>query len=173
MILRSYLILGLTGLCIFCPRFGRDALAAPNHPLRLAQAGIAHAGGMQPGMYHSTITYSNLRGLPPAMAQHMMSRPHVSDGCMETGDVNAVVQDEMAAGSGMTCSQNKGSASGGVIRGVASCQDDRGTSGTLNVTGTYTATHADVSADLNVQSSPMGPVSEHIHLLSERIGPCS
>ncbi len=159
MALRPLLYLGSVGLCVVCAWFGPEASAAPN--------------GMQPGMYHTTITYSNVRGLPPAMAQDMMSRPHPTDGCLETGDVNSVVQDAMSAGSGMTCSQDHGSASRGVIRGVATCRDDRGTAGTLTVKGTYTATHADVSADLKVSSSPMGPVAEHIHWVSDRTGSCS
>jgi Protein of unknown function (DUF3617) len=166
---RPLLSLGLVGWCVVCAWFGPEAFAAPN---QASQAYIVQTAGMQPGKYHTTVTYSNVRGLPPAMAQNMMSRPHPTDGCLETGDINAVVQDEMAAASGMTCSQDHGSASGGVISGVASCRDDRGTSGTLTVTGTYTATHADVSADLNVPSSPMGPVSEHIHWVSDRTGSC-
>ncbi len=164
MALRPVLCLGSAGLCVLCAGFWTAASAAQTY--------AAQSSGMQPGGYHTTLTYSNVRGLPPAMAQHMMSRPHVSDGCLKTGDINAVVQDAMAAGSGMTCSQDHGSASGGVIRGVASCRDDQGTSGTLTVSGTYTATHADVNADLDVKSSPMGPIFEHIHLISDRTGSC-
>ncbi|MGA9341800.1 MAG: DUF3617 family protein [Rhodanobacteraceae bacterium] len=136
------------------------------------EASAAPPGAMQPGEYHTTITYSNVRGLPPAMAQNMMSRPQTTDGCLETGDIDTVIQDSMTAGSGMTCSQDHGSASGGNIRGLANCRDDSGTSGTLSVSGTYTATHADVSADLNVASSPMGPIFEHIHWVSDRTGSC-
>jgi Protein of unknown function (DUF3617) len=169
---RPLLPLGLVGWCVVCAWFGPEASAAPNQASQAAQAHIVPTGSMQPGNYHTTITYSNVRGLPPAMAQNMMSRPRTTDGCLETGDIDAVVQDEMAAGSGMTCSQDQGSASGGVISGVANCRDDSGTSGTLTVTGTYTSTHADVSADLNVPSSPMGPAFEHIHWVSDRTGSC-
>ena len=119
MALRPVLGFGLTGLCVLCAGF--------------APAVYAQTSGMQPGGYRTTLTYSNVRGLPPAMTQNMMSRSHVSDGCLKTGDINAIVQHAMAACTGMTCSLDHGSASDGVIRGVASCRNDRRTSGTLTV----------------------------------------
>ena len=172
MALRPLLFLGLAGMAIFCARLGAEAWAGPHQSSPSAQAHTMQAGGMQPGEYHTTTTFSNVRGLPPAMAQNMMARPHTSDGCMATSDINAVVQDSIAASADMTCSQNHGSAVGGVIRGVANCHDDQGNSGTLTVAGTYTATHADVGADLSAQTQ-MGPISEHIHLVSDRTGACS
>ena len=83
---------------------------------------------MQPGKYRTTITYTDVRGLPPAMMQHMMSSPHINDGCLKTSDINAVVEDAIARGGGMTCSEDHGSASGGVISGAAKCRDDQGSS---------------------------------------------
>jgi Protein of unknown function (DUF3617) len=164
MALRTLPSLNLAGLCVVCAWFGLDVSAAQAHTVQ--------ADGMQPGNYHITVTYSKVRGLPPEMAKNMMSHPHASDGCAETGDINALVQEMMTAGSGMTCSEDHGSASSGVISGLANCQDDRGTSGTLTIKGTYTATHADVSGDLNVKSSLMGAVFEHIHWVANRTGPC-
>jgi hypothetical protein len=69
MALRPLLYLGLAALCVFCVRVGTEAAAA-------------QAGGMQPGEYHTTVTFSNVRGLPPAMAQHMMAHPQTTDDCM-------------------------------------------------------------------------------------------
>jgi hypothetical protein len=83
-----------------------------------------------------------------------------------------VVQDSIAASADMTCTEDHGSASSGVISGTARCRDDDGNSGTLAIAGTYTATHADVGADLTAQTQ-MGPISEHIHLVSDRTGACS
>jgi Protein of unknown function (DUF3617) len=127
---------------------------------------------MQPGEYRTAITFSNVQGLPPALAQNMMARPRMTDGCMKSSDINAIVQDSIAAGANMTCAKDQGSAAGGVISGAASCRDEDGNSGTLTIAGTYTATHADVAADLKAQTE-IGLVSEHIHLVSERTGSCS
>lgn len=164
MTLRPLLSLNLAGLCIVSGCFGLDVSAA--------QARTVKTDGMQPGNYHITVTFSKVRGLPPEMAHQLMSHPQASDGCAETGDINSLVQDMMTAGAGMTCSEDHGSASGGVISGMANCRDDRGTSGTLTIKGSYTATHADVSGDLNVTSSPMGPIFEHIHWVGNRTGTC-
>ena len=149
------------------------ALSSPHtHATQTQAAQLAPTGGMQTGEYHTTITFSDVSGLPPAMAQHMMSTPQTTDACVRTSDINAEVQDAIAAGADMTCSQDHGSASGGVISGAANCHDDDGNSGALAISGSYTATHADVSADLTAQTQ-MGPVSEHIHLVSDRTGACS
>ena len=170
MALRPLLYLSLAALCVFCVRVGTEA-AAQTGQTHSTQTHAAHAGGMQPGQYHTTVTFTNVRGLPPAMAQGMMAHPHTSDGCLATSDINAVVQDSIAASANMTCTEDHGSASGGVISGRARCRDDDGNSGALTLAGAYTATHADVSADLSAQTQ-MGPVSEHIHLVSDRTGAC-
>jgi hypothetical protein len=168
---RAFAFVAVVGLCALYSQSGAEASGASNRS-HAAQGQAPGAGGMQPGHYRTTITYSDVRGLPPQMAQHMMSRPRVTEDCMTTSDINAVVQDEIAAGGGMTCSQDQASAAGGVISGAASCRDEDGNSGTLTIGGTYSAAHADVSADLRAQTQ-MGPISEHIHLVSDRTGACS
>ena len=151
------------------------ALATPASsapPSHATQAHVVQVGGMQPGEYHNAMTYTDIQGLPASMSRRLMSRPQETNGCLRTSDINAVVQDTIAAGANMTCSEDHGSASGGVISGAAACQDDDGNSGTLTFSGTYTATHADVTAVLNAQTQ-IGPVSEHLHLVSDRTGACS
>ncbi len=161
MTLRPVLFVGTASLCIVCAGLAAEAKNPP-----------AHGGGMQTGQYHTAITFSHVTGLPMGMAQHMMSHPVLSDGCLNTTDVNAVVQDAIAASANMTCTEDHGSASGGVISGAANCHDQDGNTGALTIAGTYTATHADVNGDLHGHTS-IGPVSEHIHLVSDRTGACS
>jgi hypothetical protein len=166
---RTLVFLGVAVACAgYAPSGGAASPAKLPHGV---QAQVSPAGRMLPGAYHTTVTYSDVRGLPPAMARRMTSRPHTADGCLKTSDINAVVQDEIAAGGGMTCSQDHGSASGGVISGAANCRDDQGSSGTLTLRGSYNATHAEVSADLRA-TTQMGPMSEHMHLVSDRTGAC-
>ncbi len=174
MILRSVLLAGTIGLFLACAYDAANQASAKPQPVTATQATTVAAGpGIETGGYHSVITFTNVTGLPPRLAQSMMSRPRETNGCTHTSDINKLVQDEIAVSGNMTCSQNQASAVGGVINGSAACQDDEGISGTLNFTGSYTATHVDVNADLAAQT-PMGPVSEHIHLVSDHTGPtCS
>lgn len=166
MFLRSALLVGAIGLSLYALPASFSASAQPH--TAASTASLASAG-IEPGGYHSVITFSNVTGLPPRLAQSMMSHPHETDGCVHTGDINKLVQDAIAGAGNMTCSQNQASAVGGVINGSAACQDDEGISGTLQFTGSYTATHVDVNADLTAQT-PIGPIAEHIHLVSDHTG---
>jgi hypothetical protein len=171
MIARVLLLAASALACALCvaPAFSKP-VSPPGPPNEQNRAVLQT--GMQPGQYHNTMTFEDVTGLPPAVARRMMSRAHTSDGCLRTSDINSVIDDAIAGGADMTCSQAHGSAAGGVISGGASCHDSMGNSGTLTISGTYTATHADVSGDLSAQTQ-IGPISEHIHLVSDRTGACS
>ena len=169
MTLRSILLAGTMAAVAACVLVLANQAAA-RAPNSTSPATTVATAGIETGGYHSVITFSNVTGLPPRLAQNMMARPHETDGCAHTGDINKLVQDAIAAGENMSCTQNQASAANGVISGAAACQDDSGISGTLQFSGTYTSTHVDVNGDLAAQT-PMGAVTEHIHLVSDHTGP--
>jgi hypothetical protein len=121
---------------------------------------------IQPGEWHTVITYTSVTGLPPALAHSMMSRPHPVDGCSRDGDINAAVHDAINGGGDMTCTENSLTAANGAISGTASCHDTDGDAGSMSISGSYSATHVDVNGDLSARTQ-MGPVTEHIHWLSD------
>jgi hypothetical protein len=171
MTLRSMLLVGLA--LAFAANFSpaaTDALAAP-HPSQVTAIPATGASGIQTGEYHTIINYSSVTGLPPAMAQHMMAHPSTVDTCVDSVDINAAVQDVISAGN-MTCSEDHGSAVNGVISGSATCHDTDGNSGHLSFSGSYTATHVEVAGDLAAQTQ-IGPISEHVHFVSDRTGACT
>jgi hypothetical protein len=132
----------------------------------------AHAATITPGEYHTTVTITSLTGLPAEMAQGMVNKPHSNNGCVATSDLNQLLHEQLAVGAGVTCSENKSAASGGRLRGTATCRDTEGASGTMRFKGTYTSTHIEVYAHLAGNFS-MGPITEKVHIVSDRTGSCS
>lgn len=132
----------------------------------------AQAARISPGEYHTKITITSLTGLPAAMTQGIMSTPRIVDDCVATSDLNKLLRDQLAVGPGVTCRENKSSASGGRLSGTATCHDTEGASGTMRFKGTYTSTHIEVYARLAGRFT-IGPITEKVHIVSDRTGACS
>ena len=132
----------------------------------------AQAAHITPGEYHTKITITSLTGLPPQVTQSIMRTPRSVDNCVANSDLNRLLRDQLAVGPGMTCSENKSSAAGGRLSGTATCHDAQGASGTMSFKGTYTSTHIEVYAHLAGHFT-MGPITEKVHIVSDRTGACS
>jgi len=167
MVLRSVLFVALAALAVGCgsPPAATDVKTAPStHPG--ASMAAPALNKIQTGAWRTIISYANVTGLPPALAHSMMSHPRQVVGCSTDGDINAAVHDAINGGGDMTCTANTLSAANGVIGGSAACHDSEGDAGTMNIAGNYTSTHVEVSGDLSANTQ-MGPVSEHIHWVSD------
>jgi Protein of unknown function (DUF3617) len=134
--------------------------------------GSSHSASIDPGEYHTTITITSLTGLPDQVAQGIMGAPKSGDDCIATSDLNELLHDQLAVGEDMTCSENKSTATSGRLSGTATCHDTEGASGTMRFKGTYTSTHIEVTADM-AGTFTMGPITEKIHIVSDRTGACS
>jgi hypothetical protein len=167
MVLRSVLFLALAAVAAGCgsPPAPSDVKTAPS-PHSGASMAAPALNKIQTGAWRTIISYANVSGLPPALAHAMMSHPRQVEGCSTDGDINAAVHDAINGGGDMTCSANTLSAANGVIGGSAACHNDEGDAGTMNISGSYTSAHVDVSGDLSAHTQ-MGPVSEHIHWVSD------
>lgn len=168
MTLRSALFIGLIGLAAACgsPPAATSASPAPSSASNTATPAAPAPNRIQTGEWRTVMTYTNVTGLPPALAHGMMSRPHSVDGCSNDGDINAAVHDAINGGGDMTCTENSLTAANGAISGTASCHDADGDAGNMRISGSYSATHVDVNGDLSAHTQ-MGPVSEHIHWVSD------
>jgi Protein of unknown function (DUF3617) len=132
----------------------------------------SHGASIAPGEYHTTISITSLTGLPAEMAHGIMSTPHVVDNCIATSDLNELLHDELAADEEMICSENRSTAANGHLSGTATCHDTEGAAGKMGFKGTYTSTHIDVYADM-AGNFTMGPITEKVHIVSDRTGACS
>lgn len=121
------------------------------------------AAGMTPGQYRTTVTFTSGPGAgeAPLTAQQCLTAPVIAD----------LVNDSVDAGGGRTCSENTISTANGRIEGRALCLDDYGFSRTLDVSGTYGASRADIDIAVTTRTE-----SETVHqqgrVAIERIGAC-
>ena len=179
MTLRFALCIALAGLAAACgsPPAATTAATTASAPAATANAIAASAppapNKIERGEWRTVITYTRVAGLPRALAQSMMARPRSVAGCSSDGDINAAVRGAINGGGDMTCTENTLSAANGVISGEAACRDTGGDTGAMRIAGSYSSTHVDVNGDLAAHTQ-MGPVSEHIHWVSDHTGePCT
>lgn len=93
--------------------------------------------------------------------------------CVTSTDINELARKSLIdADEGETCSDNHMTAANGHIEGAANCTNADGDAHTMQVTGSYTSTHVEMDATMTGQS-PQGPMSQHMHMVTDRIGECA
>ena len=126
--------------------------------------------GIAPGAWHTSTQLTAMTGMPRRNASGQLSDPVTSDDCVKSSDIDAIVKDNLSPGPDVTCTQNSANAAHGAISGTATCSSE-GVTGTLKFAGTYTPTHVDIAGNLAAQA-PFGPITEHIHIVSDHTGTC-
>jgi Protein of unknown function (DUF3617) len=149
---------------------GNGGAGAPTPP---PAASVASA--LQPGQYRTTVTIvsMDMPGMPANMVQQMRARPNVTEDCMTSDDVAELTRKSLVnEDSGQHCTENNVSAANGHIEGTATCSGPEGGSFTMHMNGNYAANHVEMDMDMSGQT-PMGPMTQRMHMVSERIGVCS
>jgi hypothetical protein len=103
----------------------------------------------------------------------MQMRPNVTEDCITSEDVAELTRKSLVnENSGQTCTENHITSGGGRIEGTATCSSPEGGSFTMHMNGTYGANR--VEMDMNTSGdTPMGPMTQRMHMVTERIGACS
>ncbi|MFT3729525.1 MAG: DUF3617 domain-containing protein [Terricaulis sp.] len=141
-----------------------------------ASAPVTASGtGIQPGQYRTVVTVvsASIPGVPPAQVQAMQAQPITDESCVTSSDINELARKSLVdADEGENCSDNHLSATGGHIEGASTCTNADGDSTTMQVTGSYTATHVEMDATMTGQTAA-GQMSQHVHMVTDRIGACA
>lgn len=129
---------------------------------------------IQPGQYRTTVTIMsiNMPGMPASVVEKMRAQPNVSEDCVTSDDIGELTRKSLVdADEGQTCSENRITSANGRIEGTATCRNEDGGAYTMQVNGTYGANH--VVMDMNMSGqTPMGPISQQMHMVTDRIGEC-
>jgi hypothetical protein len=130
---------------------------------------------IQPGHYRTTATVVSITmpGAPPEQVQAMQAmqgQPVNSEQCITPADVDNLATKGFGEGES-NCSQNHVTVANGHIEGNAACSDAMGQNYSMQVTGSFTATHIEMDMTMSGQS-PMGQIAEHMRMTADRTGDC-
>lgn len=149
---------------------GANGASAPGAPASGASVGTA----LQPGQYRTTVTIvsMNMPGMPAGMAEKMRSQPNVTEDCVTSEDVAELTRKSLVnEDSNQHCSENHITSANGRIDGTATCSMGEGGSYTMQMHGTYGGNHVEMDMTTSGQT-PMGPMQQQMHMVTERIGEC-
>ncbi|MBI3439558.1 MAG: DUF3617 family protein [Proteobacteria bacterium] len=147
---------------------GSSAASAP------ANSGAAVGAALQPGQYRTTVTIvsMNMPGMPAGMAEKMRARPNVSEDCVTSSDIAELTRKSLVdSEEGQTCSENHITSANGRIDGSATCRNEDGGEHTMQMHGTYGSNRVEMDMTMSGQT-PMGPMQQQMHMVTERIGEC-
>jgi hypothetical protein len=114
----------------------------------------------------------NMPGMPASAVQQMRARPSVTEDCMTTDDVAELTRKSLVnEESGQHCTENNITSAGGHIQGTATCSSGEGNNYTMQMNGTYGANHVEMDMNTSGQT-PMGPMTQQMHMVTDRIGEC-
>jgi hypothetical protein len=117
---------------------------------------------MAPGQYRTTVTFTSGPGTgdPPLAAEQCISAPLIDD----------LINDSIEAGV-RSCSENTIRTANGLIQGRAVCTDDYGFTRTMDISGTYGNSRADM--DLAVRTrTDTETIEQRGRVTIERVGEC-
>jgi hypothetical protein len=139
-----------------------------------AAPGASVGAALQPGQYRTTVTIvsMNMPGMPASAVQQMQAHPTVTEDCMTTDDVAELTRKSLVnEESGQHCTENSINSANGHIQGTATCNSGEGGSYTMQMNGTYGSNHVDMTMNMSGQT-PMGPMTQQMHMVTDRIGEC-
>jgi hypothetical protein len=141
-----------------------------------ASGGAANPVGtaLQPGQYRTTVTIvsMNMPGMPAGVAEKMQGRPNVTEDCVTSDDVAELTRKSLVnEEEGQHCTENSITSANGRIQGTATCRNDDGGTYTMQMNGTYGSNHVDMTMNMSGQT-PMGPMTQQMHMVTDRIGEC-
>lgn len=127
----------------------------------------------KPGFYKTTITMTGLEipGLPPEMEGHGAGLTTTSDACLTQTDVDQGFGELVKQGQNGDCSYERLNVAGGKLDAVMLC-NAQGRSTRMEMTGTTTATGADVSAKMAMDFEGVGGGTMTFTAKHERVGDC-
>ena len=169
----------LASACLFaaCSPPAQNTSVSPsaNTPNAPVPGAASAAGSLQPGQYRTTVTIvsMNMPGMPAGMAEKMRAQPTVTEDCVTSEDVAEMTRKSMVNEEpGQTCTENHITSANGVIDGSATCTRREGGAYTMAMHGAYSANHVEMNMTMSGQT-PMGQMSQQMHMVTERIGECS
>ena len=136
--------------------------------------GGASGASVEPGKWRTTVTIleSTIPGAPAAALAAAKAKPFVGEECSTSDDVKEFTRKNLTdEDDGTTCTSNTLTVVNGKISGQSECKDSDGMTRAMTVDGSFTSTHVDMNMSLT-GSTPMGPMSQKMHLVADRIGAC-
>lgn len=136
-----------------------------------ASAPAAAGGGIQPGLYRTTVTMLEMN-IPGVQSSNINMAPTTSEECVTSSDIAEFTQGNMVdADSGETCTQSSMNTGGGRIQGEASCTGPNGTR-TMQLAGAYSSNRVDMEISSTQDMPGAGATTMRMSIASERIGDC-
>lgn len=173
MTLRALLLAAACVLAACSPPASQSADASKTGAATPSPAGPP-VQAIHPGQYRTTVTIvsMNMPGVPASMVEKMRAQPNVSEDCVTSDDIAELTRKSLVdADEGQTCTDNTVTSENGHIQGSATCRNEDGVSYTMQITGTYGADHVVMDMNLSGQT-PGGPMSQQMHMVTDRIGEC-
>jgi hypothetical protein len=138
-------------------------------------AKTAEAQGIkpEPGLYKTTVTMTgiNIPGMPPEMAGHGAGQTVTSEDCLTQQEVDKGFEELIKQGQNGECSYERFNLAGGKIDAVMVCKAE-GRETRMEMTGTTTATTADLAATMGIEFDGAGKGTMTFTAKHERIGAC-
>lgn len=128
----------------------------------------------QPGLYKTTVTMTGLEipGMPPEMAGHGAGLTTTSEHCLTEAEVDKGFGELVKQGQDGECSYEKFDVTGGKLDAVMVC-NAQGRAARMAMTGTTTATGADLEAEMAMEFDGAGKGTMRFTAKHERIGDCA
>lgn len=133
-------------------------------PSETAPDPAAPVSTMAPGQYRTTVTFAPGSTGPEA--------PMIStEQCVSTAEIADLVNDSIRADDAQACSENTIRTANGRIEGRVVCLDAAGSPRTMELSGTYGNSRADMDLVLT-DRTPGGTATRQGRVLIERVGSC-
>jgi len=127
----------------------------------------------QPGLYKTTVTMTGLEipGMPPEMAGHGAGLTTTSEHCLTQAEVDKGFGELVKQGQDGECSYERFEVAGGKLDAVMVC-NAQGRAARMEMTGTTTATSADLEAAMAMEFDGAGKGTMRFTAKHERVGAC-
>ena len=175
MMIRVLLLATACALAACSPPAPQSSDVKGNAPPAASAPEVGGNVSIQPGQYRTTVTILSITmpGLPPGAAERMKAHPHVTEDCVTSNDVNEMMRHSLVdEDEGRTCSENHITTANGHMDGTATCRNEDGSTNAMQISGSYGSSHVEMNMTMSGQL-PSGPMSQQIHMVSDRIGACA
>lgn len=127
----------------------------------------------QPGLYKTTVTMTNIEipGMPDSMEGHGAGLTRTIEDCLTEEEVEKGFEALVKQGQDGECSYERFDLAGGKLDAVMVC-DAQGRKARMEMTGTTTATSADLEATMAMAFDGAGEGTMSFTARHERIGEC-
>jgi len=155
---------------------GRNADADGNGKVSVKEAAEKARGELpkpQPGLYKTTVTMTNIEipGMPDSMEGHGAGLTRTIEDCLTEEEVEKGFEALVKQGQDGECSYERFDLAGGKLDAVMVC-DAQGRKARMEMTGTTTATSADLEATMAMAFDGAGEGTMSFTARHERIGEC-